>query len=76
MTDDQYYCYGKERKVGDINYSYLYSTESSRYNSAGERGKPTGTNIDDLIRPVWFEKIIKQLESDKNRLRKPNYQKI
>ena len=76
MTDDQYHYYGEKREIGDINYSYLYSTESSRYNSAGERGKPTGTNIDDLVQPMWFEKIMKQLDTDKNRPQKPNHRKV
>jgi hypothetical protein len=76
MDIDKYYSNPEKQKVDYINYSYLYSSELPSYNSAGKRDKPTNTNIDDLIRPVWFEKIIKQLESDKNRLRKPNYQKI
>ena len=76
MTDEQYHSYGEKPKVDGINYSYLYSIESSRCNSAGESDKPTGTNIDDLIRPMWFEEIAKLLESDKNKQRKSNYQKI
>jgi len=38
--------------------------------------KPSSIHIDDLVRPIWFEKIMKQLELDKNSPQKPNYQKI
>jgi len=76
MTDDQYYSNREEQKRDYINYSYLYSLEPPSYNSA-ERGKtPTTANIDDLVQPVWFEKIMKQLDTDKNRPQKSNRRKV
>jgi hypothetical protein len=51
---------------------------NSQYYSAEQEQKdiPLSVNTDDAIRPDWFEKIIKQLESNKNTPRKPNYQKV
>ena len=76
MTANQYYSNGEEQKRDYINYSCLYSSESAYYNSAGERDKPTDANIDDFVQPVWFEKIMRQLDTDKNRSQRPNRRKV
>ena len=76
MTANQYYSNGEEQERDYINYSYLYSLEPPSYNSAVRRKTPSAANIDDLVGPVWFEKIMRQLDTDKNRPQKPNRRKV
>ena len=76
MTANQYHSYGEKQKRDYINYSYLYSLEPPSYNSAVRRKTPSAANIDDLVQPVWFEKIMRQLDTDKNKPQKPNRRKV
>ena len=76
MDIDKYYSNGEEQKRDYINYSYRYSLELPSYNSVVRRKTPAAANIDDLVEPVWFEKIMRQLDTDKNRPQKPNRRKV
>ena len=76
MTANQYYSNGEEQKRDYINYSYLYSLEPPSYNSVVQRKTQAAANIDDIVQPVWFEKIMKLLDTDKNRPQKSNRRKV
>ena len=76
MDIDKYYSNGEEQKRDYINYGCLYSLEPPSYNSAVQRKTPAAANIDDIGEPVWFETIMKQLDTDKHRPQKPNRRKV
>ncbi|OQA03842.1 MAG: hypothetical protein BWY69_00213 [Planctomycetes bacterium ADurb.Bin401] len=65
MTNQEYHSYDREYKDYNSNYSHLYSAKQPSCHLSDGRIRPQYTSINDLVEPIWFEKITQLMEKDK-----------